>query len=138
MTSFISASEAKRAARLYLAAGLFLGIFSFVYSRFSHGVSSRYMTYLCLIPLALGLGPALAALLTGRLPRPSELCLDLYRAGIWTVTASSLTRGILTIAGTSSLFQRLLMGLGLLELAAGLVLYGIRRPGRQEEKEGRP
>lgn len=133
MTSCISASEAKKAARLYLGAGIFLGLFSFVYSRFSHGVSSPFMTFLCLFPLVLGFVPACAALLTGRLRRPSELSLDLYRAGIWTLTAASLTRGILTIAGTSSVFQRLLMGLGLMELAAGLVLFLASLPREKGE-----
>ena len=133
MTSCISASEAKKAARLYLGAGIFLGLFSFVYSRFSHGVSSPFMTFLCLFPLVLGFVPACAALLTGRLRRPSELSLDLYRAGIWTLTAASLTRGILTIAGTSSVFQRLLMGLGLMELAAGLILYLAGGPGKRDK-----
>ena len=107
----------------YFLAGALCLLFSTIYNKFSHGVTSPYMTYLCLFPLLLGAVPSLIFLLFSFLSRPGFLSTNLYQTGLSAVTLSSAMRGIFEIAGTGSILQTILMDLGLLFLLSSIVVY---------------
>lgn len=148
----------------YLAVSLFCLLFFAVYSHFSHGIRSFWMTFLFAWPLVLGGVPAVLILggilsdteeeagpdntignadqkkkkeergpeTPGQLWRSGGMQKDLYRFGIASVTAASLLKGILEIAGTDSPYPDLLLLAGILLLLTGAVFYllNIRRQGR--------
>lgn len=149
----------------YLAVSIFCLLFFAVYSHFSHGIQSFWMTFLFAWPLVLGGVPAVL-ILGGILSDTEEeaarnntignadqkkkkeesysetlrqlwksggMQKDLYRFGIASVTAASLLKGILEIAGTDSLYPNLLLIAGILLLLTGAVFYllNIRWQGRR-------
>lgn len=120
MSTLPSSPQKVKQSEIYLWNSALCLLFHLIYKQFSHGVHSPYMTWAFLFPLALGF---LCCRLLGVLPR-------LYHFGVATVTVSSLLRGILEIAGTSSRYQRFLMLLGLLELLAGVLLYAFDEKGK--------
>lgn len=117
----------------YLAVSVFCLLIYLVYNHFSHGVHSPYMTYLFAWPLILGALPSLlltirerafrrhacASKTAARRQDEPVIAAGLYRTGLAAVTVSSLLRGILEIAGTSSVYQSRLMWVG-----AGLMVIG--------------
>jgi hypothetical protein len=98
-------------------------VFSTIYNRYSHGVTSSYMTFLCLFPLLLGAIPSFLLSIHGFLPLPFQLSMNLYNTGLAAVTLSSAMRGIFEIAGTGSVLQVILMIIGILFLIAGALVY---------------
>lgn len=136
---------------IYLAVSLFLFVFSRIYSCFSHGISSPWMTFLFAWPLILGGLPSALRFFgffpkqSGngvRIPLPgsgkagrsgkktdtglSEAGLELYRYGIAAVSVGSLLQGIMEIAGTDSAYPGYLLLAGAVMLAAGILLYAVR------------
>lgn len=113
----------KKGFRLYVGISIFCLIFSVIYSIFSHGVKSPYMTWLALIPAVLGAFPALVFRVVKKVPRPGRIAVNLYNSGVAAVTVSSLLRGIFEIAGTGSEYQVILMYIGLGFLILGILTY---------------
>lgn len=107
----------------YAAITLFCLVLFIVYSIFSHGVYSNYMTFLFAWPMLLGFVPSLLIAKVSSLSEPSNLTKALYHAGLASVTVSSLLRGIFEIAGTSSPYQMPLMYFGIGMLVAGVIVY---------------
>ena len=90
-------------------------IINFIYSKFSHGVSSDYMTYLFLYPLIGGI--ILFLFFKAFNIKIFNISLNLYNSSILTLTIGSLLKGIFEIAGTSSPFQ-------IYYMTAGYFLFG--------------
>ncbi len=118
-----SRNKIKRIMISYLLVGGLCLIFSIIYSRYSHGVTSAYMTFLCLFPLLLGAVPNMMLLLSGFLPRPFRAVVNLYGTGLAAMTLSSAMRGIFEIAGTGSDLQAVLMIAGIIFLITGVLVY---------------
>ncbi len=116
-----------RYLQIMVGISAFCLLFSLIYRHFSHGVDSLYMTYLCVWPFALGAVPGLIFWLTDLLWEPGAYTLCFYNAGIASVTMSSLLRGIMEIAGTSSRHQVILMWIGAVLLIMGVVCYLLER-----------
>lgn len=94
-------------------------VFSFIYAQFSHGVSSQYMTFLCVIPLICGLAvPSILHLLHAG--DPGRVAYNAYNSGVASLIVASALEGIVEIAGTSSIYIRPLaiVGLGFIIFAA--------------------
>lgn len=72
---------------------IFCILLNYIYAKYSHGVSSIYMTYMFLIPL---IGGIIFLFL-----RPNKY-MNLYILSINTLTLGSFIEGILEIAGTTS------------------------------------
>ena len=72
-----------------------------VYEIFSHEVYSFFMIYAFALPLGLGVLPLLFLLIKG-LRLPGKNALWLWNAGIATLTAGSLMKGVLDIYGTTN------------------------------------
>lgn len=88
----------------YIIASISAVIFDRIYSLFSHGVSSAYMTFMFLYPLV---GGALVYCLIYFFQKNLKfenlrLSFNFYNSGIAILTIGSLLEGILQIAGTSS------------------------------------
>lgn len=110
-----SVSDIKNNRPLRVWAGItgFCILFSLVYEHFSFGVWSMYMALLGLIPLLLGVIPALFHQKSmGRLWNDGVLCL----------IAGSMAQGIFEIYGTSSPWPHRLMIIGTVLLIAQLFL----------------
>lgn len=111
----------------YLAAALFLGVFSLIYEYYSFGVYSNYMVFAYLIPLAGGALPALVLSLFAHRPFPGWLPSELYRTGIATLAVGSVFRGVLDIYGTTSRWMIVyaVAGIALVLAAAGMYMTAL-------------
>lgn len=96
-----------------------------VYALFAHGVSSDAMTWMFLYPLIQG---ALFYLLLGSLLPQLDcfygyrLFYNLYNSGIAVITTGSFLKGIMDIAGTSSVYVNIYYITGYILLGAGVIL----------------
>lgn len=114
----------------YAAATVCCIAFGQIYEYFGFGVTSRYMHLAFLIPLLLGLLPALAGTRgrffctgTGRM---------FWRLGVLTLTIGSLFRGALDIYGTQSALTVVYPVAGGVCLAAGVIVFaGYRGSGEE-------
>lgn len=114
-------SVIKRLFITYIMLSALCFIFSAIYNRFSHGVTSPYMTYLCLFPIILGAVPNLILLIKKVLP--GQLSMNLYNTGLAAIILSSAMRGIFEIAGTGSILQVILMITGFFFLLSGIITF---------------
>ena len=124
--------QTARAAAGHLAAAAVCALFGVVYELFSFGVYSGYMLFAFLIPLCPG--AVLLGLMryAGVRRLPGRAALNLYNAGIATLTVGSLCRGALEIYGTSNPLLAVYWRVGAALLALGMLLYAARpvRAGR--------
>ncbi len=113
----------KKWVKPYCFITLFCILFSYVYSLFSHGVSSPYMTYLFAYPLILGV--LVGLLLYGFEKKSADYFWSshLYHTGVTALILSSLLRGVFDIAGTASIYQTALMIGGAVMLLCGAVCF---------------
>ena len=113
----------KRLFIIYILLGALCLIFSRIYNLYSHGVTSPYMTYLCLFPIIIGALPNLFFIIKKAPPKPGQLSLNLYNTGLAAIILSSAMRGIFEIAGTGSVLQVILMIAGFFFLISGTVIF---------------
>ena len=78
---------------------------NFIYAKYSHNVSSIYMTYMFVIPLL--------GLLISFISRNNEYQ-NLLASSVLTIVLSSFLGGIVEIAGTTSIFIYILLAIGIL------------------------
>ena len=116
----------RKAPFVYLAVSILCLILFFIYNRFSHGVTSPYMTWLFGWPLVLGTIPlALLALIPYDL-YPKRISFNIYNTGVASLTVASLLKGIFDIAGNSSAYQKYLMSFGIAVTILGVIVYAIQ------------
>lgn len=120
----------KRALIAYVGIGAFCALFSFIYAQFSHGVSSVFMTYMCLIPLIGGAG-VLAIQRFTHAPAFSRFSFNAYNSGIATLTIASILRGVFDIAGTASPYL-------IVFLVVGVVCLFMAAFGTAVDDKGKP
>ena len=118
-----SPEELRSGLIISISCSVFCLVFYLVYNIFSHGVHSPFMTFLFAWPLILEVIPTGLCLMIRAVPGPSVLSSLFWNTGTALVTVSSLLRGILEIAGSSSEQQVYMMAAGFAFLAAGLILY---------------
>ena len=85
----------------YVVAAVGCALFSFVYSRFSHGVHSPFMTFMFMVPLLGGALPALIARIANAQPAP-RASRQAWALALASLTVACCLRGIFEIAGTNS------------------------------------
>ncbi len=100
---------------------------SFIYSQFSHGVSSFHMTYLFIYPLIFGVGAGVITALTSRFKPLNFFATHLYHTGIVAVMLSSLLRGVFEIAGTASVYENILLTIGIALMVCAIMLFFTNR-----------
>ena len=113
----------KRTLFISVCCTLFCLLFYMIYNLFSHGVHSPFMTFLFAWPLVLCVFPCALFLAAPGIPGPSLLCTLVWNTGAAAVTVSSLLRGVFDIAGSSSVYQVIMMAAGFVMLFIGLILY---------------
>lgn len=86
---------------IYIFSGILCIIINYIYSQFSHGVSSNYMTYMFLIPVISGF----VSILLEKIEKTTLKKQTIFANGVATLTIGCFINGILEIAGTSSNYQ---------------------------------
>ena len=113
--------SAKNMLFVYAGVTMFCLAFSTIYARYSHNVSSDYMTYFFVCPLLLGCVPALLLMKVSEIGKLGRISYNAYHSGVAALTVSSMLRGIFEIAGTSSEFQTYLTYAGLVMAGVGIL-----------------
>lgn len=114
--------SAAKTGFVYLLVALLCAVIGAVYENFSHNVYSAYMVYAFIFPLAGGALPFCAAALY-RARIPGRLALNLYHAGIATLTVGSFFHGVLEIYGTTNSLECVYWIVGAALFAAGVLIY---------------
>lgn len=115
--------NAKIIVKNYVLTTLFCIVFNYIYSLFSHGVSSPYMSYAFVFSLVLGVA---GFTVFGQLNLDHQIAFNLYNAGIATLTVGSILRGILDIAGANSTYPVYYFITGTAFVAVGGLMVLIR------------
>lgn len=123
-----------KAGFTYLLVSIFCALFGMVYEHFSHGVYSGYMIYAFVFPLAGGAFPFLTMAQIGFTILPGKIALNLYNAGIATVTVGSIMEGVLAIYGTTNGLLSFYWYVGFILIAGGIGLYIIHIVSRGDER----
>lgn len=105
----------KKEIKYYIFLSILCTCINLIYSKFSHGVSSNYMTYLFIIPL---IGGSIFLFINKK-----NIKYNLYHLGIITLIIGSLIKGILEIAGTSSVFNIVYFIFGISLIIISIVKY---------------
>lgn len=85
----------------YLIASIACIIFSIIYETFSHGVYSLFM--ICSFAIPLILGSFISLILYKRKTSYGRVEINLYNAGVATLTFGSIFQGVLEIYGTTNI-----------------------------------
>ncbi len=119
-------SANSRTAVIYLALSAFCGLFSSIYGKYAHGVSSDYMVFLAIIPLVLGVFPyTIMYLLKAKEPLP--LIKHGYNCGVATIAVGSCMKGVFEIYGSECFYIPIYFHVGALLVIASTVAYIIKR-----------
>ncbi|MEZ4641335.1 MAG: hypothetical protein R3E31_01095 [Chloroflexota bacterium] len=110
----------KPTVKTYAYVTLFCIAFNFVYSLFSHGVSSLFMSYAFVFSLVLGV---VGFILFGWQKLENRVAFNLYNAGIATLTVGSILRGIIDIAGADTTYPTYYFLVGTLLVVGGGAMY---------------
>ncbi len=108
---------------MYLALSIFCALFGAVYECFSHDVYSYHMIYAFGYPLCLGTLPCFSLCVTKRLRLPKRLSVNLYNAGVASLTIGSILKGIHDIYGTASTLVSIYYIVGIPLVVAALLIY---------------
>lgn len=115
-----------KTAIVYLAFTAFCGFFSSVYGKFSHGVSSDYMVFLCLVPFLGGCVPY-SILWTFKLKAPISIIHQIYDSGIATLAVGFCLAGIFEIYGSECVYIPYYFYLGTILSIGAIIAYLIKR-----------
>lgn len=113
---------------VYLLISLFCVLLGAVYEYFSHEVYSVYMIYAFIYPLLCGALPFAALSLYGSRKFPGRLHINLYNAGIATLTVGSVMQGVVDIYGTTNTLIRIYWYAGLALMLIGVLMFLMSRP----------
>jgi glucan phosphoethanolaminetransferase (alkaline phosphatase superfamily) len=119
--------RSKQALRGYVIGSICCAVFSSVYESYSHGVYSPFMMGLCLVPLLLGVLPALVFWKKSFVFSPLEW--NLWHFGVATLMVGCCLRGIFDIYGTAVSLVNVywLGGIGMLMVFVTLTIRGHTR-----------
>lgn len=105
----------KKTIIIYFFTTIFTIVFDRIYSLFSHGVSSLSMNLMFLYPFV---GGVVVYYILGYLFKSKKydmiILFNIYNSGIAILTVGSLLKGIMDIAGTSSLYIKYYLIIGIL------------------------
>jgi hypothetical protein len=110
----------KKTVKIYVFTTVFCIALSYIYSLFSHGVSSPFMGYAFAFSLVLGV---VGFAVFGRLNLHNRAAFNLYNAGIATLTVGSILRGIIDIAGADTTYPIYYFFVGTVLVAIGGLGY---------------
>jgi hypothetical protein len=106
--------------KIYVFTTLFCIVFNYIYSLFSHDVSSPFMSYAFIFSLVLGV---VGFIVIGLLNLDNRVAFNLYNAGIATLTVGSILRGIIDIAGADTTYPIYYFLVGTVFVGIGGLIY---------------
>ena len=109
----------------YLIASIACIIFSIIYETFSHGVYSLFM--ICSFAIPLILGCFISLVLYKRKISYGRVEINLYNAGVATLTFGSIFQGVLEIYGTTNFKVYIYFFVGALLILNSLAVYIIKK-----------
>ena len=123
--------DIKKSVLAYSKVTIFLIILNYIYSLFSHNVSSDYMTYMFVYPLIGGLFVNLFPIINGKINgmRLYYIGKFILNYGIATLVVGSFIKGVFEIAGTDSIYLVYYFYLGIILASIGFLflLYSLYR-----------
>lgn len=127
----LSTSDIKKSVLAYLGVSIFLIIVNYIYSLFSHNVSSNYMTYMFVYPLLGGLFINLVIFTNKKITKIKLFYISksTMNYGIAALVMGSFLKGVFEIAGTNSIYLIYYFYLGIILISIGIlsVLYSLYR-----------
>ncbi len=121
----ISKKTIKKTLVTYIFLTILLYIASVIYLKLSYGVVSKYMKYLALIPLVLGVFLYFILSLFKNL-KHNRISFNLYNSGVFTLTIGSLLQGILEICGAHSFYTIWYLRIGITLILISIILFIIK------------
>jgi len=120
----------KKQGIVYIIITLLTLIFGLIYEMFSHGVISKFMLFAFAIPLVLGVAVSFIIYIA-KIKTQTRLQMNLYNAGVATMTIGSIIKGVLDIYGTTNwkVYIYLVLGIALL-----MVSFAVKRLGNNKIK----
>ena len=123
--------DIKKSVLAYLKVTIFLVVLNYIYSLFSHNVSSDYMTYMFVYPLIGGLIVNLILVRNKKVNRVKLYYIGkiVLNYGIATLIVGSFIKGVFEIAGTDSTYIVYYFYLGTILISMGILflLYSLYR-----------
>ena len=122
---YTSDNSKRKTVIVYSLVTLFCAVFSYIYGKFSHGVTSDAMSYMYVLPLLFGVIP-FEIIRLGGFPYPEGFAKNFYDSGIAALTVGSCVYGVFEIYGSTTGFIWIYLAAGAALTLAGIILYIIQ------------
>ena len=134
----LSISDTKKSIISYFSDTIFLILLNYIYSIFSHNVSSNYMTYMFIYPLVTGILVSIFILINKNISKLKSFYIgkSILNYGIAIMVFRSFMKGVFEIAGTDSnyLIYYFYMGLILILVSSILLIYSLYEATKVHER----
>lgn len=134
----LSISDTKKSIISYFIVTIFLILLNYIYSIFSHNVSSNYMTYMFIYPLVTGILVSIFILINKNISKLKSFYIgkSILNYGIAIMVFRSFMKGVFEIAGTDSnyLTYYFYMGLILILVSSILLIYSLYEVTKVHER----
>lgn len=134
----LSISDTKKSIISYFIVTIFLILLNYIYSIFSHNVSSNYMTYMFIYPLVTGILVSIFILINKNISKLKSFYIgkSILNYGIAIMVFRSFMKGVFEIAGTDSnyLTYYSYMGLILILVSSILLIYSVYEATKVHER----
>ena len=134
----LSISDTKKSIISYFIVTIFLILLNYIYSIFSHNVSSNYMTYMFIYPLVTGILVSIFILINKNISKLKSFYIgkSILNYGIAIMVFRSFMKGVFEIAGTDSnyLTYYFYMGLILILVSSILLIYSVYEATKVHER----
>ena len=134
----LSISDTKKSIINYFIVTIFLILLNYIYSIFSHNVSSNYMTYMFIYPLVTGILVSIFILINKNISKLKSFYIgkSILNYGIAIMVFRSFMKGVFEIAGTDSnyLTYYFYMGLILILVSSILIMYSLYEATKVHER----
>lgn len=125
----LSMLDIKKSVLVYSEVTIFLIILNYIYSLFSHNISSSYMTYMFVYPLIGGVFVNLLIIINKKITEIKlfYIAKSILNYGIATLIVGSFIKGVFEIAGTDSIYLVYYFYIGIILIIIGflLILYSL-------------
>ena len=134
----LSISDTKKSIISYFIVTIFLILLNYIYSIFSHNVSSNYMTYMFIYPLVTGILVSIFIFINKNISKLKSFYIgkSILNYGIAIMVFRSFMKGVFEIAGTDSnyLIYYFYMGLILILVSSILLIYSLYEATKVHER----
>ena len=134
----LSISDTKKSIISYFIVTIFLILLNYIYSIFSHNVSSNYMTYMFIYPLVTGILVSIFILINKNISKLKSFYIgkSILNYGIAIMVFRIFMKGVFEIAGTDSnyLIYYFYMGLILILVSSILLIYSLYEATKVHER----